>query len=655
MIYFLNGLAFSMILYIVAVGINISFGILGIINFAHGILFLFGAYLTYTIIQTGGNFWIALIFAPLIVAFLGWAIEYFFIRHLYNRHHTYTILLTFAITLASYDLIKMIWGSSVKTVSPPHIFSGAISILGNMFPLISIFIIGAGLLVVLAVWFIFQKTRLGKIFRAVALDREIANALGFNVNRTFSLAFMLSAFMAGLGGALGSLKISFAPGVDAEFLIYSFAIAVIGGVGSFRGTLLASLIVGEMHVLGGIFFPELAMALIFFLLVVFLSTYPRGLFGREIQQVHIPIAPYVGDFDWNKISWLKNISPQNINRLQVLIIMSIFIIAPFLLTKYWTILLAEIMIFGLFSISFNILFGYTGLLSFGQAAIFAAGAYGISLILIKLSAPWWMAFGLALGISLIIALVMGLLSIHRTEIYFAMLTMAFAQLFYSIIYKWKDFTGGADGLTGIPHPRLQLFDWQILIKSPMAQYYFIFLIVGLSYFVLRTIMKSPFGQMLIAIRENPSQAELMGLDTRKYKLLSFLIAGFFTGVSGALYAPFAGTIDTLMAHWSKSGEPVFMTLMGGTGSLFGPFIGTFCYYSLQSFISSKTEYWMLILGLILIAIVMVFPLGIIGYLKMIFLRIGENRNRITEVSLMPSKINKNEKYKRYNDEHSESH
>ena len=132
-------------------------------------------------------------------------------------------------------------------------------------------------------------------------------------------------------------------------------------------------------------------------------------------------------------------------------------------------------------------------------------------------------------------------------------------------------------------------------------------------------MNSPFGQVLTAIRENPQRAELMGLNTKKFKLVSFVIAGFFTGVSGALYAPFAGTIDSFMAHWAKSGEPIFMTLMGGIGTLFGPGVGTFVYYSLQSYISSKTEYWMLFLGFILIAIVMIFPIGITGYLKKIIL------------------------------------
>lgn len=622
MVYILNGLTFSMVLFIVATGINISFGILGVVNFAHGVLFLLGAYFTYSIIQMGGNFWISLLLVPLLIGLIGGIMEYFFIRHLYKRHHAYSMLLTFAMVLALYDLIRLIWGSEVKTISPPTVFSGAVSIFGKDFPVVSIFIILGGLLVGLGIWALFQKTRFGKVLRAVSLDSEIANALGFNVVWTYTFAFMLGAFMAGLGGVLGALKLSIAPGVDTEFLIYSFAIVVIGGVGSFKGAFLASLIVGEMHVLGGVFFPQLAMAFIFILLVVFLSIYPRGLFGREIEQPHIPIAPYMEEFRIEKVRMFKNFSPTVLSTTQTLVVILLLALVPAFFSKYWVLLFAEILIFGLFALSFNFMFGYTGMLSFGQAAIFGVGAYTVSLLMIKLNFSWGLAFVSSLAVSTLVSFFIGICIIHRSEIYFAMLTLAFGQLFYSTIYKWNDMTGGADGLTGIPHPKLDFLNW--MVKTPMDHYYFVLIIVGLSYAILHKISNSPFGQVLTAIRENPQRTDFMGLNTRKYKLMAFTIAGIFTGISGILYAPFAGSIDVLMAHWAKSGEPVFMTLIGGIGTLFGPIVGSFVYYSLQSFISARTEYWMLILGIVLIFIVMAFSIGITGYLKAILLKRTEN-------------------------------
>lgn len=615
MIYALNGLIFAMLLFIVASGLNIAFGILGVINFAHGALFLLGAYVTYTVTKLGGNFWVALFVAPIIIGIIGGIMEFFFLRPLYRRHHIYTILLTFGMILVIYDLIKIFWGPDVKTVPMPDSLSGAISVLGRIVPVASIFIMLAGLFTAFAIWLLFQKTKLGKILRAVSLDREIAGALGFNVPLSGTIAFMLGALLAGFGGVLGSLKLCIAPGVDAEFLIYSFAIVAIGGVGSFRGTFISSLIVGEMHALGVVFFPRLAMTFVFILLVVFLSIYPRGLFGREIEQLHVPIAPHMGEVG----HFFKKFSPRTTSWVTATLILLLLVLAPIWLSKYWLFLCAEILVFVLFAVSFNILLGFTGMLSFGQACIFAAGAYSISLILTGLNASWWLAFIGSLAISTSLAFIIGLCTIHRTEIYFAMLTLAFAQLFYTIIYKWTALTGGPDGFTGVPYPTLSFFHWGVDIKSPAISYYFMLVIVGLSYFVIRKIMNSPFGQVLTAIRENPQRAEFMGLNTKKYKLIAFVIAGFFTGVSGALFAPFAGTIDAHVSHWSKSGEPVFMSLIGGISTLSGPGVGTFIYYTLNSFIVSMTEYWQLVLGTILIIVVMAFPMGVTGYGKKLML------------------------------------
>jgi branched-chain amino acid transport system permease protein len=617
MIYLLNGFTFSMLLFILAAGLNIILGFLGVLNFAHGALFLLGAYFTYSITQWGGDFWISLLLAPLGISLIAGVIELFLLRPLYRRHHIYTLLLTFGLILVIYDFIKIFWGTDVKTISVPKSLSGAVVLFGEIFPVSSIFIIIAGFGTGIGIWVIFQKTKIGKIFRAISLDREMAGALGFNVPLNGTMAFMLGSFLAGIAGVLGSLKLSIAPGADAELLIYSFAIVVIGGVGSFRGTFISSIIVGEMHTLGILYFPGLAMTFVFVLLVVFLSIYPRGLFGREIEQAHVPIAPYIQDVG----ILFRSIPRWLTSWVSICIVIFGFLLAPLWLSNYWLYLSTEIFIFALFAMSFNLMFGFTGMLSFGQASIFAAGAYGVALITLKLGVSWWIAFFGSLFLSTGIAFLIGICTIHRAEIYFAMLTMAFAQLFYSIIYKWPSLTGGPDGLTGIPAPKLVLPGWSLIIKSPISSYYFVLVIVSLSYLILRRILGSPFGQILMAIRENPQRTEFMGLNTKKYKLVVFVIAGFFTGVSGALFGPFAGTIDSLISHWAKSGEPIFMTLIGGVNSLFGPALGTFIYYGLNSFFVSITEYWQLVMGTILIAVVMVFPIGITGYTKKLLISI----------------------------------
>jgi len=623
MAYVINGLTFAMMLFVLAAGLNIILGFLGVLNFAHGALFILGAYVTYSVTQMVDNFWLALVIAPLVIGLFGMAIEFLFLRHLYKRHHVYTILLTFGLILVIYDLIKIIWGADIKTVVTPEILTESFSVFGQIVPRTSVFIIAMGMFTALGLWFVFQRTTFGKILRAISLDREIADALGFNVARRGTLAFGLGALLAGLAGVMGSLKLSIAAGVDAEFLIYSFAIVVIGGVGSFRGTFIAALIVGEMSVLAGIFLPELSMSLVFILLVIFLIVYPRGMFGREIEQMHVPVVPYLG----NLANAFRKMSATQLSLLSSGLILLLLLVAPLALPKYWTYLLAEILVFALFAISFNVLFGFTGMLSFGQASIFGAAAYAIALLLLHVTDSWWLAFAGSLAISTAVTVIIGLFSIRRAEIYFGMLTLAFAMLFYSIIYRWNSVTGGADGLSGIPSPVLDFGFTELEILSPLSNYYFILIIVSLSYFVLRSVMNSPFGQVLLAIRENPTRAEFLGLPVKKYKFIAFVIAGFFTGVSGALFAPFAGTIDAHSSHWSKSGEPIFMSLIGGISTLSGPGLGTLFYYVLNSYVVALTEYWQLVMGSILIITVMVFPMGISGYAKKFFLSFRSNQDR----------------------------
>ena len=618
--YFINGLTYAMMLFILSAGLNIMLGYLGVLNFAHGALFLLGAYVTYTVTSLCGNYWIALLVAPLAVALFGVVTELVFLRHLYKRHHVYSILLTFGLILVIYDLIKIVWGTDVKTVTTPDILQGSVTLFGQIIPITSLFIIGVGILTAAGLWLVFQKTTFGKVLRAIALDREIAEALGFNVARRGTAAFALGAGLAGLAGVLGALKLSIVAGVDAELLIYSFAIVVIGGVGSFRGTFVASLIVGEMSVLSSLFLPEVSMSLIFVLLVVFLSIYPRGMFGREIEQVHYPIAPYLGE----PTGRLRILGGDFVSLAIAVLVVALLFLAPQWLSRYETFLLAEIMIFALFAISFNILFGFTGLLSFGQASIFGAGAYSMALILMHLTHSWWPAFLGSLVISTGLAVIIGLCSIHRSEIYFGMLTLAFSMLFYSILYKWNSLTGGADGLSGIPQPVLDFGFTQITLSSPLSNFYLILAVVAISYFALRAIIRSPFGQVLLAIRENPVRMEYLGLPVKRYKFIAFVIAGFFTGVSGALFAPFAGTIDSMASHWSKSGEPIFMSLIGGISTLIGPGLGTLFYYVLHSYVVAVTEYWQLVLGCVLILVVMVFPMGISGYAKKFVLSFGQS-------------------------------
>jgi len=284
----LNGLTYAMFLFLIASGLSLIFGILGILNFAHGSLYMLGAYFTHQFVSlfvdAPGQFWWAAILASLTVAVIGVVIERFFLRHLYTREQLYQLLFTYALVLILSDFAKIIWGTGQFSVSRPAILKGAVPILGQYFPKYNIVIILLGPCIAFTFWFIILRTRWGRKIRAAALDREMLDSLGVNVSRLFTVVFFIGAWMAGLGGALVSPVSAIVPGMDVEIIINAFIVVVIGGLGSFWGTFLGSLIVGQVYALGILAFPRLSLAFIYVLMALVLILRPWGLLGRRLQR-----------------------------------------------------------------------------------------------------------------------------------------------------------------------------------------------------------------------------------------------------------------------------------------------------------------------------------------------------------------------------------
>lgn len=284
----LNGLTYAMFLFLIASGLSLIFGVLRILNFAHGSLYMLGAYFTQQFvslfINAPGHFWWAVILASLTVALIGVVIERFFLRHLYTREELYQLLFTYALVLILSDFAKIIWGTGQFSVSRPAILKGAVSILGQYFPKYNIVIILLGPCIAFTFWFIILRTRWGRKIRAAALDREMLGSLGVNVSRLFTVVFFIGAWMAGLGGALVSPVSAIVPGMDVEIIINAFIVVVIGGLGSFWGTFLGSLIVGQVYALGILAFPKLSLAFIYVLMALVLILRPWGLLGRRLQR-----------------------------------------------------------------------------------------------------------------------------------------------------------------------------------------------------------------------------------------------------------------------------------------------------------------------------------------------------------------------------------
>jgi branched-chain amino acid transport system permease protein len=301
----------------------------------------------------------------------------------------------------------------------------------------------------------------------------------------------------------------------------------------------------------------------------------------------------------------------------VLVLLAFFLCAPAFLSNYWLFILAEVFIMALYATSFNLLLGSTGLLSFGHGAYFAVGAYATALVLKSTSAPLFISLAAGVMAAFVFAAVFGFLCVRLTEIYFAMLTLSFSQLVYFIAFQWRDVTGGDDGLPGIIRPPIDIFGTSIDLNNPMNFYFFCLGVVALSLWILRRIVNSPLGYMFQAIRDNSIRGEFTGIPVNRYRLISFVIAGIFGGLSGSVYALWAGFVSPEIAHFGKSGEAVFMTLIGGIHTFFGPSVGAAIYTFLHTYIASKTEHWLLYFGIILLVIVLMLPEGVLGRIKRI--------------------------------------
>jgi branched-chain amino acid transport system permease protein len=282
----LSGLSMGMGLFVVAAGLVFVFGSLKILNFAHGNLYMLGAYLSYTIISfaTGleGRFWIALILAPVIVGLVGGAMELIAIRRTYGQHVLYQLLLTFGFIWIIDDVCKLAWGSAYYAIYPPSLLQGPIFIFGLGFPLYNIFVMFSGFFIFFAMYLFLSKTKWGAIIRAITTDRDMANTLGYNVPRIYTLMFMMGCYLGGFGGAILAPMGNITPGMGMHIILICFIITVMGGFGSLGGAMIAAIIIGLVQSFGIVFFPKAAVGLPYILLTITLILRPHGIMGKRI-------------------------------------------------------------------------------------------------------------------------------------------------------------------------------------------------------------------------------------------------------------------------------------------------------------------------------------------------------------------------------------
>lgn len=300
-------------------------------------------------------------------------------------------------------------------------------------------------------------------------------------------------------------------------------------------------------------------------------------------------------------------------------------VLPLFVPIYWVLLTTEILIMALFAMSFNLLFGYTGLLSFGHAGFLGVGAYVAAVLMTHHASSLWVILIACVLSATVMAFFVGFLCVRRDEIFFAMLSLAFGMMLYTVAHNWREMTGGSDGLPVFSVPPVSLGPWKFSLFAPSSMYYFTLFWFVMGALFLWAVVRSPFGLMLRAVRENKQRLSFSGADVKVVRLVAFVIAGGLAGLAGFLLCLFNRMAAPDMLHWSFSARPVLMTILGGAGTFWGPAVGSAIFFILEHWVTAYTENWMFVLGSLLIPVVLFFPQGILGTLISAF---GERKERV---------------------------
>lgn len=603
----LTGLANAGALFMVASGLSLIFGVTRIVNFAHGSFYMIGAYVGYTLMQVlpgAVGFWGAILLAGLAVGLLGMIVEMLVLRPVYRAPELFQLVATFGVILVIQDLALMIWGPEDLLGPRAPGLRGVVFILGEPIPKYDIALLVITPFVALGLWYLITKTRLGILVRAATQDREMVGALGVNQAWLFTGVFALGTALAGLGGALQLPKGGADLMMDFNILTAVFVVVVIGGMGSLPGAYLAAVIISVLNVFGVTYLPQSTLVLMFVVMVLVLMIRPYGLFGREeVAGEH----GQVGEPE-------RPIKPAGLQvRLLVAAGVAALAALPLYGSSFSQVLATDILIFCLFAASLHFLLGLGGLVSFGHAAYFGGGAYVAALMVTHAQSPMELAFVLApIGAGLA-ALAIGWVCLRLTGVYFAMLTLAFAQLIWSLVFQWGDVTGGDDGLVNI-WPAGWLNDTTIFF------YFALILSVG-GMLALRHVAHSPFGYALRAARDSARQAEATGINTKRVQLLAFGFAGMIAGLAGGLFVFSKGSVFPNELEIARSFDALIVVFLGGVKTLAGGLVGGAFFKGVEE-VLVRFEYWRLALGLLIIGVVILAPDGIVGSLRKAGERLG---------------------------------
>ena len=646
-----NGISLTSILLLASLGLSITLGLMRVINMAHGEFIMIGAYTTFLV----QNFFIAylpescfdlyyplaIVLSFLAAAFFGAILEMFVIRRLYGRE-TDSLLATWGVSLVLQQLARSIFGAPNVNVSAPSILNGNFEVAGVIMTYKRIFIIALVGICLLAMYILMYKTTYGKKVRATMQNRSMAQCLGIRTNRIDTLTFAIGSGLAGVAGAALCLLGSVGPSLGQNYIVDTFMVVVLGGVGRLAGSIAGALLIGMSN--AAIQFgtsANIAKAIVLFLVILFLQKKPQGLFT-----IHSRTLDETGSKAVN-----GRLSSKQKNYAFALIV---FIIAllPIFLSPFRVSLVGKYITYAIVALSLDLIWGYTGILSLGHGVFFGLGGYGIGMYL-KLVAsgshlpdfmdwsgrttlPWFWDFYktapsaifMILLVPAAFAFLLGLLTFtNRIKgVYFSILSQALALVFVTLFVGLQEYTGGTNGIT----------DFSTLFGLPIARagtkyiwYYVALLILILTYALFSLVLRTKCGRVLVAIRDGENRTRFSGYQVANYKTFVYCLSAVFTGIAGALFVPFSGIISPSEMSISNSIDMAIWVSVGGRGSLIGAVIGAFVVNVTKTLVSENfPEIWSYFIGAVFVLVVLFLPRGITGICsdaKEKFARILETR------------------------------
>ncbi|WP_028920971.1 ABC transporter permease [Pseudonocardia acaciae] len=605
---FLNGLALAGLLFSLAVGFSLIFGLMRIVNLAHGALFLIGSYVTYGLTSsqlengTVGRFLLAVVAATALTALLGTLLMRL-IEPLLGRGFFDQALLTLGIALLVAFTLQETFGKYTNTIYPPAAWSGSVSLPGGSYPVYNLGLIVVGLCIAVGTYVVIERTKLGALVRSTVSDRGMVRAMGINARRITYVTFAAGAALAGFAGAISFPFFATAPGVDNQVLLQALAVVVIGGLGSIRGAAVGALLVGEVQSVGTLLGPVVSPYLLFGLMLVVLAVRPRGIFGVPVSEMRTePTSKARLNLPWSG-------GHGRAGGAALVAVAVALLLFPFIGSTFALLRASEIISFGLLAVSLDLLVGLGGMGSLGHAAFYGVGAY----LSVKLGAeltdkalPLLLFAGLGAAAA---AAATGWIAVRSRAVYFVMITLAIGQLFEEVAANGGGLTGATNGLVGTPIdvPDLGLLDG---LPPVVVSYWYVVVIAAVLFLAVWRISVSPFGRALRGLRDNEDRMAALGYPVMRYRYGAFVLAAGIAGMAGSLAVvqfPFA---SPELLGFNTMTYLLIAVVIGGAGSVWGGFLGAAVVVYVNSVLANQLQgYSQLLLGLTFVALVYVLPGG----------------------------------------------